>query len=142
RVLQTLSDFRKTDKTRAFLYQQNRHSKLYCEICSPQRRKPGSCGRTCALLRPCTYTLAPLDQRWIQEVQIDHQRLVRLMTEMKQYGYNAEPERVADWETAAEQLRRLARSMLEVTYEEGWTWSLEVKKVEGMKEGWGFHRAW
>ncbi|KAH7087992.1 hypothetical protein FB567DRAFT_627792 [Paraphoma chrysanthemicola] len=142
RVLRTLSDFRKTDETRAFLYQQNRHNKLYCETCSPKNREPGSCDRTCPLLRPCRYNLPPLDQKWIQEVHTDHQRLVRLMTEMKQYAYNAEPERVSNWEIVAEELRRWARSMLEVTAEEEWTWCLEIKKVEGMKEGWGFDGAW
>lgn len=119
----------------------------YCEECTSAGRTPGSCGKTCNLLRPSNRNrlFNPAGEaEWLHRKARAEQKYWQIVSEIKQVGYNASPDVVDKWEKDTEEIHEQDKSILERCHElnVGPFLGRGAQLDLGLNMNWEFESAW
>lgn len=122
------------------IFRENGH---YCDCCSPEKRKAGSCGSSCALLRPkggdpgITVVIVGV---WVKRAAMTKGQYLCIAREIRKAGDNLKANKVSKWELDVADMQQGLTSRLEKAWKEG-LMSKEIKEVEGLDLEWTFEQA-
>ncbi|KAH7400587.1 hypothetical protein DE146DRAFT_781103 [Phaeosphaeria sp. MPI-PUGE-AT-0046c] len=139
-----LEDLKPSINAINILIQIHRESGKYCESCTYEKRKPGSCGSSCALLRPKGDDKGITSQirvDWVQRATQTKGEYNRIAYEMRKSNKNPQADAISRWEL---DLGDLHRALFDRPDKEAADRYMEkdIKETEGLDLDWTFEKAW
>ncbi|USP73932.1 hypothetical protein yc1106_01206 [Curvularia clavata] len=144
-VLASLSIIKHSLSARLLIHSLTIHNGRFCLACFRRHRNPGSCGPTCALLRPGgrnnSYRPAEASVR-AAALRRDYAAYSRIVRDMHAYrGRRVAEVVLKGWEEAVKVLTRESETLTENSDRLGWE-EIEARKKWEHFGGWEFEGAW